>query len=129
MTGLYPEHHGIVANTFYDPFRKEAYSLANPAATGNEKWYGGTPLWVLAEHQGIRTACFFWPTSDADIQGTRPSYYLAPYQDNFPGRQARRTGAGMAEASRGAKTTFYRPVLRGYGSRRPHVRAGRAGNR
>ena len=26
VTGLYPEHHGIVANTFYDPTRKEVYT-------------------------------------------------------------------------------------------------------
>src|SRR6202142_3420019 len=26
VTGLYPEHHGIVANTFYDPARKQVYS-------------------------------------------------------------------------------------------------------
>jgi predicted AlkP superfamily pyrophosphatase or phosphodiesterase len=84
VTGLYPEHHGIVANTFYDPERKESYSYTNPKTTGDGTWYGGTPLWVLAEQQGMRAACFFWPTSDAEIQGKRPSYYLAPYDDNYP---------------------------------------------
>jgi predicted AlkP superfamily pyrophosphatase or phosphodiesterase len=84
VSGLYPEHHGIVANSFYDPARKESYSFTNPKATGDGSWYGGTPLWVLAEQQGMRAATFFWPTSDAEIQGKRPSYYLAPYDDNFP---------------------------------------------
>jgi alkaline phosphatase D len=84
VTGLYPEHHGIVANTFYDPARKESYSFTNPKTTGDGSWYGGTPLWVLAEQQGMRAACIFWPTSDADIQGKRPSYYLAPYDDKYP---------------------------------------------
>ena len=84
VTGLYPDHHGIVANTFYDPARKETYSLTNPKTTGDGSWYGGTPLWVLAEQQGMRAACFFWPTSDAEIQGKRPSYYLAAYDDKFP---------------------------------------------
>ncbi len=84
VTGLYPEHHGIVANSFYDPARKENYSYTNPKTTGDGSWYGGTPLWVLAEQQGMRAACFFWPTSDAEIQGKRPSYYLAPYDDSFP---------------------------------------------
>src|SRR3569833_3063032 len=27
VTGLYPEHHGIVANEFYDPERKAKYSF------------------------------------------------------------------------------------------------------
>ena len=84
VTGFYPDHHGIVANTFYDPARKESYSYANPKTTGDGSWYGGTPLWVLAEQQGMRAACFFWPASDAEIQGKRPSYYIAPYDDKYP---------------------------------------------
>jgi alkaline phosphatase D len=31
----------------------------------------------------MRAACFFWPGSEADIQGVRPSYY-AKYRDKFP---------------------------------------------
>ncbi len=84
VTGLYPDHHGIVANFFYDPARKENYSYTNPKTSGDGSWYSGTPLWVLAEQQGMRAASFFWPTSDAEIQGKRPSYYIAPYDDNFP---------------------------------------------
>jgi predicted AlkP superfamily pyrophosphatase or phosphodiesterase len=38
---------------------------------------------VLAEQQGLRSACFFWPGSEAEIQGTRPSYYLK-YDEKFP---------------------------------------------
>lgn len=83
-TGLYPEHHGIVANTFYDPARKETYSYRNPKTTGDGSWYSGTPIWVLAGLQGMRTASFFWPTSDAEIQGKRPTYNFAPYDDNSP---------------------------------------------
>ena len=76
VTGLYPEHHGIVANNFYDPSRKEKYSYSDAKTSGDGSWYGGTPLWVLAEQQGMRAACFFWPGSEAEIQGKRPSYYL-----------------------------------------------------
>jgi predicted AlkP superfamily pyrophosphatase or phosphodiesterase len=60
ITGLYPEHHGIVANMFYDPTRKEAYTYHDAKSVGDGTWYGGTPLWVLAEQQGMRSACFFW---------------------------------------------------------------------
>src|ERR1700722_14947058 len=45
VTGLYPDHHGIVANSFYDPARKEKYSYTNPQSTGDGSWDGGTPLW------------------------------------------------------------------------------------
>ena len=84
-TGLYPEHHGIVANNFYDPTRKQTYRLGDPATVTDGSWYGGTPLWVLAEQQGMRAACFFWPGSEAEIQGVRPSYYLK-FDDKIPDR-------------------------------------------
>ena len=76
VTGLRPEHHGIVAMTFTDPDRKESYSFSDTKKNGDGSWYQGTPLWVLAEQQGMRSACFFWPGSEAAIDSVRPSYYL-----------------------------------------------------
>src|ERR1700744_1546281 len=86
VTGLYPEHHGIVANSFYDPARKERYSYTDAKTDSDGTWYGGTPLWVLAEQQGMRSACFFWPGSEAAIQNVRPSYYLH-FDDKYPDEQ------------------------------------------
>jgi predicted AlkP superfamily pyrophosphatase or phosphodiesterase len=83
VTGLYPQHHGIVGNAFYDPKRKRTYSYHDPSAEVDGTWYGGTPLWVLAEQQGMRAACFFWPGSEADIQGVRPTYYMK-YDQRYP---------------------------------------------
>jgi predicted AlkP superfamily pyrophosphatase or phosphodiesterase len=83
VTGLYPEHHGIVANSFYDPARKQRYSFTDPSTDTDGTWYGGTPLWVLAEKQGMRSACFFWPGSEAAIDAVRPSYYLK-FDNHFP---------------------------------------------
>src|SRR5271156_2552057 len=86
VTGLYPEHHGIVANSFYDEQRKERYSYTDAKTNSDGTWYGGTPLWVLAEQQGMRSACFFWPGSEAAIQNVRPSYYLH-FDNKFPDEQ------------------------------------------
>ncbi|HEX3659846.1 MAG TPA: ectonucleotide pyrophosphatase/phosphodiesterase [Acidobacteriaceae bacterium] len=86
VTGLYPEHHGIVGNSFYDPERNETYSYRDTKTNTDGSWYGGTPLWSLAEKQGMRSACFFWPGSEAKIAGERPSYYLH-YDDHFPDEQ------------------------------------------
>jgi len=83
VTGLYPEHHGIVGNQFYDPERKERYSYTDPMTNGDGSWYGGTPLWSLAEKQGMRSACFYWPGSEAEIAGERPTYYLH-FDNKFP---------------------------------------------
>jgi predicted AlkP superfamily pyrophosphatase or phosphodiesterase len=86
VTGLYPEHHGIIANSFYDPVRKEGFASGKADTVRDGSWYGGVPLWSLAEKQGMRSACFFWPGSEAEIDGERPSYYLH-YDSAFPDEQ------------------------------------------
>jgi alkaline phosphatase D len=75
VTGLYPEHHGIVANSFLDPARLARYGMSDPKSVTDGSWYSGTPLWSLAESQGMRTACIFWPGSEARIAGFRPTWY------------------------------------------------------
>lgn len=75
-TGLYPAHHGIVSNRFYDPARNDIYALPKKEAVQDGSWYGGTPLWVLAEKQQMLSASFFWVGSESDIQKTRPTYYF-----------------------------------------------------
>lgn len=75
VTGLYPEHHGVVANSFYDPARKARYSMSDEKAVTDGSWYGGTPLWSLAESRGMRTAVLLWPGSEAEIAGYRPTWY------------------------------------------------------
>ena len=82
VTGLYPDRHGIVANDFYDPVRRAHFSSSDPRDTADGSWYSGVPLWSLAESQGMRTACLFWPGSDAEIAGFRPTYYLR-YDDKI----------------------------------------------
>jgi predicted AlkP superfamily pyrophosphatase or phosphodiesterase len=74
-TGLYPAKHGIVSNTFYSRSRDETYSIGNRSAVEDGTWYGGVPIWNLAESQGMLSASFFWVGSEADIQKTRPSRY------------------------------------------------------
>jgi len=75
VTGLYPEHHGIVANNFLDPERSARYSMYDKQTTNDGSWYGGVPLWSLAESQGVRTACILWVACEAKIAGFRPSWY------------------------------------------------------
>jgi predicted AlkP superfamily pyrophosphatase or phosphodiesterase len=74
VTGLYPEHHGIVSNTMYDTAFKAGFSISGPGAT-ESRWWGGEPIWVTAEKQGVRSASFFWVGSEAAIEGIRPSIY------------------------------------------------------
>ena len=54
-TGMYPSHHGLVYNRFYDRNKKASYSMSNRRTVEDGSWYGGVPLWVLAEQQGMVT--------------------------------------------------------------------------
>ena len=82
-TGLYPARHGIVDNAFYDPDRDAVYRLGDTATVRDGTWYGGEPIWVTAEKQGVRSASFYWVGSEAAIQGVRPTYFRY-YDDAFP---------------------------------------------
>lgn len=76
-TGLYPERHGIVGNNFYDPDSKQTFSLGKREEVQNGRWWLGEPIWVTAEKQGQRAAAFFFPGTEAEIGGKRPSQWRA----------------------------------------------------
>lgn len=75
VTGLYPAHHGLADNSFYDEDRHEGYGMSNKKAVADSSWYAGIPLWVLAEQQQMISASFYWVASESAIRGTRPTYY------------------------------------------------------
>ena len=81
-TGLYPESHGVVGNTFWDPELKEEFFYTNPNAM-QPKWWGGEPIWVTAERQGIRTGIHMWPGSEAHIMNLEPAF-LDKYNGKEP---------------------------------------------
>nr|WP_295106225.1 ectonucleotide pyrophosphatase/phosphodiesterase [uncultured Caulobacter sp.] len=74
VTGKRPDRNGIVGNTMEDP--------AIPGETFNMQsldsrwWSQAAPLWVSAVRQGKRAAAMFWPGSEAEIQGVRPSKWV-----------------------------------------------------
>ena len=82
VTGLYPSHHGLVDNSFLDPARKQFYSMSDKAKVADGTWYGGTPLWVLAEQQQMLSASFYWVASEATIQSQISTYYYI-YNDKI----------------------------------------------
>ena len=83
VTGLYPSHHGLVDNTFYDAAKQETYRVGNRKVVEDGAWYGGTPLWVLAEQQQMLAASFYWVGSEAAVKGIRPTYYYR-YNEEIP---------------------------------------------
>ncbi len=76
-TGLLPEHHGIVANRFHDPALRADFDYRLHECAVDGRWWGGEPIWITAVKQGLRSACLFWPGSEAVIAGARPTYHRA----------------------------------------------------
>lgn len=72
VTGLHPESHGIVANTFWDDDLQESFAYTDRAHSMQPKWWYPHPLWETAELQGVRTAIHMWPGSEASIGEVQP---------------------------------------------------------
>jgi predicted AlkP superfamily pyrophosphatase or phosphodiesterase len=82
VTGLYPEHHGIVSNTMVEPGFPERFDMSAETAK-DPRWWGGEPLWVTAVRQKQRAASMFWPGSEVAVNGVRPTYWK-PFDDDVP---------------------------------------------
>ncbi len=82
-TGLYPAHHGIINNIFFDPQLGEYFRYKLPAATRDPRWWGGEPIWITAVKQGRKSACYFWPGSEVSF-GTLRATISKPYDYSVP---------------------------------------------
>jgi predicted AlkP superfamily pyrophosphatase or phosphodiesterase len=76
VTGLYPDHHGIVNNRMLDPASGKRFVYKDEATIDDPGWWGSEPLWVSVEKQGMHAATMFWPGSTVAIAGVRPSRWL-----------------------------------------------------
>jgi len=74
-TGLYPDHHGLVNNSFPAPDLGLYYRMGDRTAVENPAFYGGEPIWITAMNQGIISASFFWVGSEAPVKGKHPTYW------------------------------------------------------
>ncbi|MGD8277037.1 MAG: ectonucleotide pyrophosphatase/phosphodiesterase [Gemmatimonadota bacterium] len=74
-TGMSPGHNGIVANNFYDPAFDATYRLSDRSTVEDGRWYGGEPIWVTAEMQGMVTAAMFFVGTEAPVKGIQPTYW------------------------------------------------------
>ena len=90
ITGMYPEHHGIIFNDFRNPFDNRYFKISDTVEVRESEWYRGEAFWETAKRQGIITASYFWPGSDIDLGYRQPDYYYKykhsrPYKDRIKG--------------------------------------------
>jgi predicted AlkP superfamily pyrophosphatase or phosphodiesterase len=81
MTGLYPDHHGVVDNEFIDP-TMPGMAFGGPHSEGVDAdprwWAQATPLWVTAEREGLKTAASDWPGDEGVVIDGVKTTYIAP---------------------------------------------------
>ena len=84
VTGLYPDHHGLVNNTMQDPTKtKQIFKLSDRESVTNPIWYEeATPIWISAKQQGKIVSTLFWPGTEVINHGLRPDDWLN-YDDNM----------------------------------------------
>lgn len=74
VTGKYPEAHGIVGNSFWDPQVQKEFYYVDPERSMQPEWWTAEPLWETAELAGVRSAIHMWPGSEAHIGKLEPAY-------------------------------------------------------
>ena len=87
-TGMYAESHGVIANSFFASDLDKYYSIRDRKSVENGDFYGGEPIWVTAEKQGVKTASYFWVGTEAAIAGVHPSIWKrydqkVPFEDRI----------------------------------------------
>ena len=79
VTGLTPDHHGIVSNTMVDRSIGPIRFTMSAATAKDPRWWGGEPIWQTAIRQGRKSATMFWPGSEA----VQPTHWK-PYDGKVP---------------------------------------------
>lgn len=100
-TGLYPAHHGLVDNYFYDPTRQDLYEMTDEDDITDPYWYGGEPIWETVESQGLIAATHYWVGSEA-----RPPSISLPYDGSVPYGERIDTVIGWLELPEGERPSL-----------------------
>jgi len=106
VTGLYPDHHGIVNNRMIDPATGNTFVYKDADTIADAAWWGGEPLWVSVEKQGRHAATMFWPGSDVAIDGVRPSLWMHFDGKLTPDQRVDRL-LGWTDLAGDARPSFY----------------------
>jgi predicted AlkP superfamily pyrophosphatase or phosphodiesterase len=105
-TGLYPQHHGIIENNIYDRTFDAVFGLGKREEVQNPRWWLGEPIWVTAEKQGQHAAAFFFPGTETEIKGVRPTFWKT-YDGKIPNEERVDTILSWLDLPLAERPTFY----------------------
>lgn len=81
VTGVQPEVHGIVANSFVDPERGVFHYENEPG------WIEVEPLWALLDRHGVVSASFHWVGSQGPWRNGHGPRHWRPFDASTPEAQ------------------------------------------
>ena len=76
-TGVHPDKHGIMHNSFYDKVKDDSYSYSPEA-----NWIQIKPIWAYLEEKNIKTATYFWVGSETPWNGIDITYSKFPFSNS-----------------------------------------------
>lgn len=130
ITGKRPDRNGIVGNTMLDAAVSPEKFTMRSLEPG--WWNQAKPFWVSVEQQGKRAAALFWPGSEIEIDGVRPSRWVK-FDSEMPGAARVDQVLSWLDSADGppiAFSTLYFDVVdtdgHHYGPESPEVRAAAA---
>ena len=131
VTGLYPGHNGIVSNNMRDATIGGEFHLSDRSAVEDPRWWGGEPIWVTAEKNGLPAAAMFWPGTETEIAGHRPSHWHRFDKDFSFERRVEQVLEWLDAEPRPRVITLYfehpNDVSHHYGAEAPETRSAVAG--
>jgi len=104
-TGLYPQNHGIVENNMYDAGFNAVFTLSDRAEVENSRWWLGEPIWVTAERQGQKSGSIFYPGTEGEVSGVRPTFWKR-YDENISNDHRVDMMFSWLDLPRGQRPTF-----------------------
>ncbi len=74
-TGLYPNHHGVTNNHFYNKEIGRIMKVSSYEDCTSEGFWGGEPIWNTVELQGGTSHIYMWPGSEYPINGRQATIW------------------------------------------------------
>lgn len=105
-TGLYPQNHGIIENNIYDREFDAVFGLSKREEVQNSRWWFGEPIWVTAEKQGQKAGAFFFPGTETEIKGVRPTFWKE-YDGKIPNEERVDTILSWLDLPQTERPTLY----------------------
>lgn len=105
-TGLLPAHHGIIENNIYDPEFDAVFGLGKREEVQNPRWWQGEPIWVTAEKQGQKAGAYFFPGTETEIKGVRPTFWKQ-YDGKIPNEKRVETVLSWLDLPKEQRPTIF----------------------